>query len=182
MQILNNFYNIDFNSFGFYVLPIVVFFIIFFGLYKQVSIFDTFLKGAAEGINSVISIAPTLIGLITAVTMLKSSGALDILTNLMSPIANFFAIPTKIVPLILLKPISGSGSLALLNNIFENESPDSFIGKISSIIACSTETTFYTIAVYLGSIKLKNYRHTVPCALFVDLCALVIAISLVKNF
>lgn len=177
---MNNIFNL--NNFGYYILPIVIFLIISYGIYEKIPIFDAFLKGAAEGINSTFSIAPTLIGLITAVTMLKSSGTLDIFCNLISPVTNFLGIPTKIIPLALLKPISGSGSLALLNNIFETESPDSALGKIASIFACSTETTFYTVAVYFGSLKLRNYRHTLPCALLIDLCAFVVAVLLVNKF
>ncbi len=170
------------NNFGFYAIPLVIAVIITFGLAKKVRIFDTFLQGAGEGINSTFSIAPSLIGLITAVTMLKASGALDIFTNFISPFTNLIGIPPEIIPLALLKPISGGGSLALLDNILATYGADSLIGRIASIIMGSTETTFYTIAVYFGAVKIKNSRHTVSSAIITDICAVIIAVLAVKKF
>ena len=170
------------NNFGFYAIPVVIAIIIIFGLAKKVRIFDTFLQGAGEGINSTFSIAPSLIGLITAVTMLKASGALDIFTKFISPFTSMIGIPAEIMPLALLKPISGGGSLALLDNILATYGADSIIGRIASIIMGSTETTFYTIAVYFGAVKIKNSRHAVPNAIIADICAVIIAILAVKTF
>ncbi len=163
-------------------MPTVLLAILLTGLFKKVSIFDTFLKGAAEGMNSTVSIAPSLIGLITAVTMLKASGALDLFANFITPFSKLFGIPAEIVPLALLKPISGSGSIALLDNIFKNFPPDGYIGRIASVIMGSTETTFYTITVYFGAIGVKNLRHTVKSALIADLSAIIAAIALVNLF
>ncbi len=169
------------NEFGFYIIPIILGIIIFVALYKGVPIFDTFLEGALDGLKSTFSISASLIGLITAVSMLKCSGTLDIIANILSPVANILHFPAEILPLAMLRPVSGSGSIALLDNILKNYGPESFIGKLGSMIMGSTETTFYTIAVYFGSIKIKNTRHTIPCALIADLTAFIISL-LIANF
>ena len=173
------------SEFGFYIIPIILVIIVFAALYKGVPVFDTFLEGALEGLKSTFSISASLIGLITAVSMLKNSGALDIISNILSPLANILHFPAEILPLAILRPVSGSGSIALLDNILKNYGAESFIGKLGSMIMGSTETTFYTIAVYFGSVKIKNSRHTIPCALLADItafiCSLFIANFLMVN-
>ncbi|MGN1043183.1 MAG: spore maturation protein [Acutalibacteraceae bacterium] len=173
------------SEFGFYIIPIILVIIVFVALYKGVPVFDTFLEGALEGLKSTFSISASLIGLITAVSMLKNSGALDIISNILSPPANILHFPAEILPLAILRPVSGSGSIALLDNILKNYGAESFIGKLGSMIMGSTETTFYTIAVYFGSVKIKNSRHTIPCALLADItafiCSLFIANFLMVN-
>ncbi len=170
------------NNFGFYVIPCILFLIIITGIFKKVPVFDVFLKGAAEGINSTFSIAPPLIGLITAVTMLKASGAIDIFANFISPISNFFGIPSQVIPLALLKPISGSGSIALLDNILKNYGSNSIISRMASVIAGSTETTFYILTIYFGCIGIKKTRHALASALIADFAAVIIAVTLINLF
>ena len=114
--------------------------------------------------------------------MIKASGALDIFANFAEPISNIVGIPAQIIPLAILKPISGSGSIALLDNIFKNFGTDTDIGKIASVIMGSTETTFYTLTVYFGCIGIKKSRHAVVCALLTDLAAIACSIILVKFF
>ena len=168
------------NNFGFYVIPVLLFCIVIAGVFKKVPVFDTFLQGASEGISSTFSIAPSLIGLITAVTMLKASGALDLFANFISPVSNIIGIPSQVIPLALLRPVSGSGSIALLDNILKNYHSDSFIGRIASVIMGSTETTFYTLTVYFGCVKIKNSRHALASALIADFTALIIAVTVIN--
>lgn len=170
------------NNFSFYIVPITITIIITASLYKRVPAFETFLEGASEGIKSTLMIAPSLIGLITAISMLKCSGALDLFKNLIIPIANIFNFPPDVIPLALLRPISGSGSIALLDNIFKTCGPESHAGKLGSLIMGSTETTFYTLAVYFGSIKIKNSRHTIICALIADFTAIITSILIFNLF
>ena len=170
------------NSFSIYVIPLVVQIIVVFGLYKRVPIFELFLSGAKDGIKSTVSIAPSIIGLITAVTMLTASGAFDLLSNFLYPLTNFLKIPVEVVPLMFLRPVSGSGALALVNSIFGNVGPDSLAGRIASILMSSTETTFYAITVYFGSIGVKNIKYTVKCALLIDLIGFILSIVSVKIF
>lgn len=166
---------------GAYSIPIVVALIIVFGFVKKVNIFDTFIEGAKDGMRSTIAITPSIIGLITAVTMLKASGALDIFSSFISPLTNFFNVPSEIVPMMILRPVSGSGSIALLDNIFKNFGPDSVIGKIASVMMGSSETTFYAITVYYGAIGIKNIRHTVPCAIAADITGFVMSVFTVYS-
>ncbi len=170
------------KNFGFYVVPIALTIIISASLFKRVPAFEAFLEGAGEGIKSTFAIAPSLIGLITAISMLKCSGALDLFKNLMIPIANIFNFPPDVIPLALLRPISGSGSIALLDNIFKTCGPESHAGKLGSLIMGSTETTFYTLAVYFGSVKIKNYRHTLICALIADFTAIIMSVLISNLF
>lgn len=170
------------QSFSFYIVPLVVLFIVILGFIKKVPLFEKFTQGAKNGLSSTVSIAPSLIGLIVAVSMLKASGALDMFTSFIRPITEFFNIPCEVVPLIFLRPVSGSGSLAIIDSIFKSVGPDSFPGRVASVIMGSTETTFYAIAIYFGSIGIKNTRHTVPAALTSDICGFFIAVFVTRIF
>ncbi len=167
---------------GFFILPLIISIIVIGGFLKKVKIFDVFLTGASEGLNSTLSLAPSLIGLIVAVSMLKSSGALDIFTSFIAPFCKFLGIPSEVVPLVLLRPVSGSGSIAILDNILKNYGADSFIGKLASIISGSTETTFYTLTVYFGSVGIKDFRHSIPSALLADLTAFIASVVALNYF
>lgn len=168
------------QNFGFYVVPILVFLIIFYAISKKVPVFNEFLSGAEEGFTSTISLIPTLVALVTGIAMLKSSGALDLFASAVEPICEFLKIPPQIAPLALMRPISGSGSTALLDNIFAHYGPDSLIGTIASMIMGSTETTFYTLTVYFGAVKIKNTGHALTCAVLADICAIITAVLVAK--
>lgn len=170
------------DKIGIYVVPVVIVLIVVFGVVKKVNIFDSFTTGAKEGISSLISIAPSLIGLVLAVTMLDSSGFFDIITQTLSPLCEKIGIPPEVVPLGLMRPVSGSGSFALLNSILEKYGADSIIGKTASVMAGSTETTFYAITVYFGSVGIRKTRHTIPSALTADLCGIIFASLAVRMF
>lgn len=161
-------------------LPVIVGVIVLFGYFKGVDLFDVFLSGAKEGIHSTVRILPTLIGLIVAVTMLRASGLLELLCNLLQPAAQAVGVSPEIAPLALLRPISGSGSSAYTLSILQQFGPDSETGKIASVLASSTETTFYAIAVYFGACKYKKLYYTVPVALLGDATALIFSVLTVK--
>ncbi len=161
-------------------MPCMIGFIVFFGLLKKVPLFDVFISGAKEGLTSTFSIAPSLIGLVVSVSMLKSSGALDIITSFLEPLGNLIAVPKETIPLMLLRPISGSGSLALIDSIFKSCGPDSFAGRVASVMMGSTETTFYAIAIYFGAVGIKNIRHTVPAAILADLTSFILSVLTVR--
>lgn len=170
------------DKLGIYAVPVMVLFILLFGIVRRVPVFDAFVEGAKEGLASSFSILPTLVGLIMAVTMLKASGALDMLASFLAPVAQLLGLPASVMPLALIKPISGSGATALLTQIFESSGPDSFAGRVASVMAGSTETTFYCIAVYYGAVGIKKTRHTVPAALTADFTAFIIAALSVRYF
>lgn len=168
------------SNIGQWAVPMVVSIIIISGLVKNLPMFDIFIKGAKDGLGASLSIAPSLIGLITAIGMIKASGALDIFTSFIAPLANKIGFPPEVVPLAILRPISGSGTIALLDNLFSEYGPDSNIGNIASIMMGATETTFYTAAVYLGSVGIKNSKYTIPSALIADLTTIILAVICVR--
>lgn len=168
------------QSFASMIMPLVMAAIIISGLVKKQPVLDCFLEGAKEGFATMYSIAPSLIGLITAIGMLKASGALNMLTELISPVTSFIGFPDEVTPLLLLRPISGSGSLAVLSRIVEDCGADSLAARTAAVMAGSTETTFYCIAVYFGSIGVKKISYTVPCALLGDFAGMVMACITVR--
>nr|WP_319488629.1 nucleoside recognition domain-containing protein [uncultured Caproiciproducens sp.] len=170
------------DKLGVYAIPAVVFLIVVFGLMRGVPVFDTFVTGAKEGFSSAISILPSLVGLMMAVAMLNASGALDILSSFLSPVARLMGLPTQVMPLALIKPVSGSGATAVLVQIFQNSGTESFAGRVAAVMSGSTETTFYAIAVYFGSVGIKKTRHTIPAAITADLTAFIVSALTVRLF
>ncbi len=170
------------EQFSVYVIPVVVCLILAFGIFKRVPLFETFIAGAKEGFSSSLSILPSLVGLMMAVTMLSASGALELFTQWIAPVAGFLGFPAQALPLALLRPISGSGSTAVLTEIFENHGPDSFVGRVSSVMMGSTETTFYAIAVYFGSVGIKKTRHAISAALMADATGYIMSVLAVHLF
>ena len=149
-------------------VPLTILIIIIYGLLEKQSTFDIFLEGAKEGFQIVINIFPTLLGLFLAINVLRASGIIEAFTSLVFPVLNLLKIPAEILPIALLRPISGSASLAVATDIMKNYGVDSLIGLISSTIMGSTETTLYTIALYTSSIKIKNTRFVLIAALLAD--------------
>lgn len=165
-----------------FVMPAFACIVVIFGLVKKVPVFDTFLKGAKEGILLLYTIAPTIMGLIFAIDLLKSSGAVDAICSFIEPFAQFLGFPPEIVPMALLRPVSGSGSTALLTSLFQECGPDSFAGRVASVLAGSSETTFYAVAMYYGCIKVKKIRHTLFAAIMADFSAVVMSVIFVRIF
>lgn len=162
------------------VMPCVIGFVLMYGLIRKVQVFDVFTKGARDGVKLLYSIAPTLIGLIVSVTMLKESGALTLLCDFLSPVTDAVGFPVELLPMSLLRPVSGGGSTALLNQVLKDYGPDSFLGRCASVIAGSTETTFYAVTVYYSAVKIKKIRHTLVAALVADFVAVVVAVMTVR--
>lgn len=165
-----------------FVMPVFAGIVVIFGLVKRVPVFDIFLKGAKEGMLLLYNIAPTIMGLVFAVDLLRSSGAINVICNFVEPAADFLGFPKEIVPMVLLRPVSGSGSTALLTSLYQDCGPDSFAGQVASVLASSSETTFYAVAMYFGSIKVKKIRHTLVAALIADFTAAVMSIITVRFF
>ena len=156
------------------VIPVMILTIVLLGLFKDVDVFDSFVTGGEKGL------LPSIIGLLVAVGMMRASGALDLLVNLLSPVSTLFHIPKEVMPLTLLRPISGSGTTALVTDMINTYGADSQIGRIAAVMAGSSETTFYTIAVYFGAVKVKNIRYTLVCALVADFMAAVLSVFFVN--
>lgn len=156
-------------------MPIVIMIIIIYGIIEKNKVFDTFLDGAKEGIEIVFKMLPTLIGIFLAVGVLRSSGIIDLIVNLITPITNLIEIPSQIMPLALLRPISGSASMAIAVDIMHNYGVDTLIGIITSTIMGSTETTFYTIAIYTSCVGIKKTRGILLAALAADIAGMIVS-------
>ena len=159
-------------------MPMIILIIVFYGLTEKNKVFDSFLDGAKEGIEITLSILPTLVGLFVAIGALKDSGVLNIITYAMKPILDLINFPSELMPLAILRPISGSGSIAIATNIMKNCGVDSLIGNIASTIMGSTETTLYTIAVYTSCIKIKKTRFILIAALIADLVGILTSVAI----
>lgn len=164
------------------LIPIIFLSIVIFGVLKGVKVYDCFVEGAKEGCRICYRIFPYLLAMIVAVGIFRESKAMDFVISLITPIVNLIGIPPEVVPLILIKPLSGSGALGVFSETLNKYGADSSIGRIASIIMGSTETIFYTLTVYYGAIKIKKIRHTLWAALMADVCAIIIAVGLVGIF
>ena len=164
------------------VLPLMVLIIIIYGLYKKVDIYDTFITGATDSVNMIVHMFPCMLAMILGINIFINSGVLNFLLSFLKPLFGFLNIPFEIFPMALMRPISGSSTLAILNNIFNKYGPDSFISLLASIIQGSTDTTFYVIALYFGSIGITKSRYALPAGLFADFCGIVASFILVYLF
>lgn len=163
-------------------MPMIILSIVLYGVKEKNKVFDTFLVGAKEGIKITFNIFPTLVGLFVAIGALRSSGLLDFITLLTEPILKLVNFPGEIMPLALLRPISGSGSVAIANDIMKTFGVDSNIGIIASTIMGSTETTLYTIAIYTSCVKIKKTRGILFAALTADVVGIIVSIIACRIF
>lgn len=159
-----------------FIIPAITLFVIIYALIKKVNIYDEFLEGVKEGLDISLSIFPGMFAIIISVTVLTKSNLLNDLISLIN--TNIF--PKEILPIAILRPISSSSSLMILNDILSTHGPDSIIGKIASIITGSTDTTIYIIGIYYSSIKIKKIRHSLLVGLLADLACVIISILIVK--
>ncbi|MFW5998573.1 MAG: spore maturation protein [Bacillota bacterium] len=164
------------NKISLWIMPVIILLILSFGYYKNIKLYDTFTSGATEGIKIVFKILPYLMAMIIAINIFETSGAMDYIINLLSPLFDKLNIPEPVIPLLFLRPLSGSGSLSYINKLMEEYGPDSFIGKTASTIQGSTETTFYIIAIYFGAVGIKKYRYSLIVGLLADIAGFFAAI------
>ncbi len=151
-----------------YLVPVLLILAAALALRKKENAYDLLTDGAGDGLRLLLTITPVLIILLTGITMLRASGAMDILSRIMAPVFSFFGIPPETAMLVLIRPISGSAALAVGADLMGTYGPDSTIGRTAAVMLGSTETTFYTISVYFGAAGIKKTRYTVPAALFAD--------------
>ena len=160
------------------VIPVVIFYIVAYGLSARVKVYESFLKGAKDGLKIVVDIMPTLIGLMVAVGVLRASGFLSFLGDLLAPVTELVKIPASLVPLIIVKLFSSSAATGLVLDIFKESGPDSFMGLATSIMMSCTETVFYTMSVYFLAAKVTKTRYTLTGALLATLAGTVMSIIL----
>lgn len=158
-----------------YIVPLLLLTVSAVSLRKRENAYDTLLSGGADGLKILLSIVPSLVLLLTAVTMLRQSGAIDILSKVAAPVFDFFGIPPETAILVLIRPISGSAALAIGTELMALHGVDSQIGRTVAVMLGSTETTFYTISVYFGAAGIQKTRYAVPAALIADLTGFIMA-------
>ncbi len=157
------------------LVPGLMILIAVIGLAKKQDVYSALLEGGLEGLKLLLSIAPALVMLLSAVHMLRASGAIELLTRFFSPVCKLLGIPPETMPLVLLRPFSGSAALAVGADLMSTYGPDSLIGRTAAVMLGSTETTFYTISVYFGAAGIRKTRYAIPAALIADLSGFVMA-------
>ena len=168
---------INFSSF---ILPIVIAIIIIYAILKKVNVYDVFIAGAKDGIEVSVNIFPYLLAMIVAVNVLLKSNIINDLFSLIKPLFIFLKVPVEIIPMAIMRPISGSSSLALMNDIFTNYGVDSFLGRLASTIQGSTDTTIYILTLYFGFVGIKKIRYAMWVGLFADLVGVIVSIVIVN--
>ena len=161
-------------------VPLIIVFVMIYALIHGTDVFSGLTAGAKDGLKTIFGILPALITLLPCIYMLRASGALDALCELLRPFLLYIGIPAETIPLMLIRPLSGSGALAVGSDIIKNSGADSFVGRCAAVMLGSTETTFYVIAVYFGAAGIKKTRHAVPAALIADIVGFLAAAFFVR--
>ena len=165
-----------------FLIPGLIAFVAVYGCVRRVDVYDGLITGAGQGLSTMVRIAPALIALLTAVYMLRASGALELAARWLAPVLNAVGIPPETAALLLIRPISGSAALGVGAELIKTYGPDSTVGRTAAVMLGSTETTFYTVAVYFGAAKISKTRHAVPAALCGDIAGFIAAAAAVRLF
>ncbi|GBE29666.1 spore maturation protein B [bacterium BMS3Bbin04] len=165
---------------GSWAIPIAIVGIVGIGAIRKVKVYETFVEGAKEGFDVGVRIIPYLVAILVAIGMFRASGALDWIVSILQPAFNAVGFPGEALPMALIRPLSGSGALGVMTELIGTHGPDSFIGRLASVMMGSTETTFYVLAVYLGSVAVRRSRHTLAACLIADAAGLTAAFIVVK--
>ena len=164
-----------FREAGSWAIPLAMASIVIAGMIRKVRVYEVFVEGAKEGFNVGVRIIPFLVAILVAIGMFRASGALDLLVAALQPLLGLVGFPPEALPLALVRPLSGSGALGMMTELIHAHGADSFIGRLSSTMMGSTETTFYVIAVYLGSVGIRKGRHTLAACLLADAAGIIAA-------
>lgn len=165
------------NLISLWALPVILIGILTFGLIKKVPLYEEFTEGAKEGFKVSVKIIPYLVAIIVGISMLRASGAIDILAHFMSPVLNKFNVPADVLPLMIVRSLSGSGALGIFSDIANNMGPDSYVTKLAAVMVGSSETTFYVLAVYFGAVGITKIRYALIVGLLADLIGIIAAVS-----
>jgi len=168
------------DLFAVFILPLLIVGLPLYGMIKKVPVYEVFIEGAKEGFKVAVVIIPYLVAILFAIAMFRASGAMDFLTTALRPILSVIGIPPEIIPMGIIRPLTGSGSAAIVVDMIDQFGEDSILVKIAGTMFGSTETTFYVIAVYFGAVNVKKTRHAVPAGLIADFSAMIVAIYLVQ--
>jgi spore maturation protein B len=168
------------NFISIIAIPLMIAVFLCWGFVKKVRIYEVFVEGAKDGFNTAVRIIPYLVAMLFAIGIFRASGAMDVLISIISPITNLIGMPADTLPMALMRPLSGSGSLGIMTELMKTHGPDSFIGVLASTMYGSSETTFYVLAVYFGAVNIKNTRHAVPVGLFADIAGMIAAVFICR--
>ena len=161
-------------------IPVIILLFLSYGYYKKIKVYEVFVEGAKEGFEVGVKIIPYLVAMLVAIGMFRASGALDLLTTILSPVTEFIGMPSEVLPMAFMRPLSGSGSIGIMTELMQTHGPDSLIGFMASTMFGSTETTFYVIAVYFGSVNIYKTRYALPAGLLADAAGLVTAVYVTR--
>ena len=161
-------------------IPIIILFIVSYGVFKKVKVYEVFVEGAKDGLKICKNIFPYLLCMLLAIKVFRESGILEYIINFIEPFTNILGIPKEVITQIFIKPLSGSGALGIFTDNIKNFGPDSFLGVLSSVLMGSTETIFYTIALYFGAVKIKKIRHTLWTAILSEIIGVILTINITK--
>jgi len=157
-------------------IPAIILFVVLFGVVKKVKIYEAFVEGAKEGFNVAIRIIPFLVAMLVAIGIFRAGGAMEILAAFLSPVTNLIGMPPEALPMALIRPLSGSGALGVMSEIIKTHGPDSLIGRMVSVMMGSSETTFYVLAVYFGSVSITRTRQAVPAGIVAEIAAILASV------
>ena len=168
------------NLLAYFIIPLILVGFPLYGLYKRVPVYETFVEGAKEGFNVAVRIIPYLVAILFAIAMFRASGAMDFLVAALDPVLSLVGFPGEVLPMAIIRPLTGSGSAALVVDMINQYGEDSLFVKMAAVMFGSTETTFYVIAVYFGAVNIKRTRHAVAAGLTADISAMIIAVWTVR--
>ena len=160
------------------MIPLIILSVILFGERKKVSTYDYFIEGAKEGFSVISKIFPTMLAVVIAINLFKISGAMELFINIIQPIISVFKIPAEVLPIGIMRSISGGGALAILSDVFSSNGPDSLVGKIASTIMGASDTTLYVLAIYTATVGIKKTKEALWIGLFCDLIAFLMAVTI----
>jgi spore maturation protein B len=170
------------NTISLWLIPLLIGFILFYGTIKKVPTYEVFVEGGKEGVKIAVQLIPFLVGMIIAISIFRASGALDYMITFMKPFLHVIGVPSEIVPLALIRPISGSAGLSVTTDLIATYGPDSFIGRLASTIQGSTDTTLYILTVYFGAVGIRKMRYALKVGLWADLIGIICSIMFVSMF
>ncbi len=163
-----------------WAVPLLLAGIPLYALARRVKVYPAFVEGAKEGFQVAVRIIPPLVAVLVALGMLRASGAMDAFAALAGPVTDRLGVPPSVLPMVLIRPLSGGGALGVVGDVLRSEGPDGYAGRLVSVMAGSTETTFYVLAVYMGSVGITRYRQALPAALMADLAGFAASVIVVR--
>ena len=163
-----------------FAIPLMIMVFLGWGFARKVRVYEVFVEGAKDGFQTAVRIIPYLVAMLFAIGIFRASGAMDLLVTIISPITNLIGMPADTLPMALMRPLSGSGSLGIMTELMKTHGPDSFVGVLASTMYGSSETTFYVLAVYFGAVNIKKSRHAVPVGLLADLAGMLGAVVICR--